>query len=97
MGAADSEHTVVNHLVRVMKINAMIRIWENMNIVVLDAREVESIQEGERILHVDIVICYTVHHKKAHVTLESGHICDGRVQVAFRIVLGRVHVALGVN
>jgi hypothetical protein len=55
-----------------MKVNAMIRVRENMDIVVLDGRQIQLVEEGQRILHVDVVVRDAVHDEEADGVCEGG-------------------------
>jgi hypothetical protein len=44
-----------------------------------------------------VVVSGAVHHEKADVTGETGHVGDGGVFVAVEVVLGGVHVAFCVD
>ena len=94
---ADPWRTIVNHPVRIVKENAVVRIRENMHVIILHARKVESIQESQGILHVNVVVCYAVHHQETDIALESGHVADGGILVAFRVILRRLHVSFGID
>jgi hypothetical protein len=65
-----------------MKIDTMIRVRKDMDVVVLDACEVKLVEQDERVLHVHVVVCDAVHEEEADVLGERGHVCDGCVGVA---------------
>lgn len=75
----------------------MIRVRKDMDVVVLDTREIQTVEQGERVLHVDVVVCDAVHDEEADVLRKRGHVADGRVVVACGVVLRAVHVTLGVD
>jgi hypothetical protein len=68
-----------------------------MHIIILHAREVQLIQQRERVLHVHIVVRDAVHDEEAHVLGEVFDVGNGGVVVARFVVLGHVHVAFGVD
>ena len=68
-----------------------------MHIVVFNPREIKLIEQCERILHVDVVVCYSVHDEESNVLREILNVSDGSVIIASGVVLRRVHVALGVD
>lgn len=80
-----------------MKVDTVIRIGENMNVVILHTRDIEPIQESERVLQVDVVVCYAVHHQETHIALQSGHVADRGIFVPIRVILRRLHVSFGVD
>jgi hypothetical protein len=59
--------TIVYNLIRIVEIDAVIRVWKHMHIIILDARKVKLVEQGERVLHVHVVVCYTVHDEESHV------------------------------
>lgn len=75
----------------------MIRVREHMDVVVLHARDVELVEQGQCVLHVDVVVSDAVHNEEAHVLGERVHVGDGGVVVAGGVVLRGVHVAFGVD
>ena len=96
-GEVEQEHTVINHAIRIMEVDTMITIRKDMDIVVLHARHVQPVQQRQRVLEMHVVVRDAVHHQEAHVGGERGRVGDGRVVVAGGVVLGRVHVAFGVD
>jgi len=48
-----------------MEINTVITVREHMNVIVLNTGQVEFVEQGERILHVHVVICNAVHEQEA--------------------------------
>lgn len=75
----------------------MIRVRENMDIVVLYSSHVELVEQDKAVLHMHVVVGDAVHDEEADVLAESGYIVDAGVVVAGAVVLWRVHVALGVD
>lgn len=55
----------------------MSRVRENVDIEILDTRQVQFIEEDERALEVDVVICGTVHNEEAHTLREGLHVVNG--------------------
>lgn len=68
-----------------------------MEVVILDTGEVEFIEEGEGVLHMDVVVCDAVHYEEADVFLHGFHVGDGSVSVAGRVILWGVHVTFCVD
>lgn len=68
-----------------------------MEVVILDAGEVEFIEQSEGVLHMDIVISDTVHDQKPDIFLHGLYVGDGRVFVAVRVMLWGVHVTFCVD
>lgn len=68
-----------------------------MEVVILDAGEVEFIEQSEGVLHMDIVISDTVHNQKPDIFLHGLYVGDGRVFVAVRVMLWGVHVTFCVD
>jgi cell shape-determining protein MreC len=75
----------------------MVRIREHVHIIILDAGKVESIEQGQAVLKVHVVIGDAVHEQESDVLLEGRHIGDSGIVESVRIVCGRVHVTLGVD
>src|SRR6266498_5318386 len=48
--------TIIKNPIRIMEINPMITIRENMNIIILHPRQIQLIQQCKRILHMYIVV-----------------------------------------
>ena len=82
---------------RIMKENTMIWVREHVDVVVLDASQVQFIKQIQRVLEMDIVVWHAVHYQEAHVFLEGGHVRDGGVVVASRVVLRGVHVSFCID
>lgn len=68
-----------------------------MEVVILDAGEVEFIEQSEGVLHMDIVISDTVHNQKPDIFLHGLYVGDGRFFVAVRVMLWGVHVTFCVD
>ena len=79
-----------------MEIDAVIRVREGVEIVVLHAREVELVEQRERALHVHVVVAGAVHHQEADIALEAGHVADCGIFVAAGVVLGGVHIPFSI-
>lgn len=90
-------HTLVDHKVRIVEENAMIRIGVEMHIVVLHVGQVQLVDQGERVLDVYIVVGGTVHDQEAHILFQRVHVCDRRVIVSRGVVLRGVHVSFCVD
>ena len=82
---------------RVVEENTMIWVRENMNVVVLNTSQVQFIKQIQGVLEMDIVVWNAVHYQEAHILLEGGHVGDGGVVVAGRVVLRGVHVAFCID
>ena len=80
-----------------MKVDAMIRVREGVEVVVRHTLEIEFVQQSERALHMNVVIRHAVHHEEADVALESSHVGDSSILEATRIVLRCVHVTLRID
>ena len=80
-----------------MKVDAMIAIGKHMDVVILDAGQVQLVEQGQRVLHVHVVVGDAVHDEEAHVGPQRRHVADGGICVALWVVLGRVHVAFRVD
>jgi hypothetical protein len=89
--------TLIDHLVCIVKVNAMIRVRVYVHVVIINIRLVEFVDKRKRVLKVHIVVGNPVHEEKAHVLLERGHVGNCGVGVAGRIMLWRVHIALGID
>ena len=68
-----------------------------MNVIILHARKIESIKESKGILHMDVVVCYAMHHQETDIALESGHVADGGIFVAGRVILRGLHISFRVD
>ena len=68
-----------------------------MNVIILYAGKIESVQESKRVLHMDIVVCYSVHHQETDIALKGGHVADRGIFIATRIILRGLHVAFCVD
>ena len=68
-----------------------------MVVVILDACKIKPVEQGKSVLQVHVIICDTMHDKEANVACKSGRVGYSGVEVAVGVVLGRVHVALGVD
>lgn len=77
--------------------DAVIRIRKSMEVVILDAGEVEFIEQTEGVLHMDIVISDTVHDQKPYIFLHGLYVGDGRGFVTVRVMLWGVHVTFCVD
>lgn len=80
-----------------MKVNAVIGVGKRVKVVILHASQIQLVEEGEGALHVNIVVCYAVHHQKADVAAERSHVADRGVVVALIIMLWCMHVTLCVD
>lgn len=89
--------TVINNLIRIVEVNAVIRVREEMHIIILDPLQIQLIEQRRSILHVHIVIRNAVHDQEAHVLRQGFDVVDAGVLVAAWVILWRVHVALGVD
>ena len=75
----------------------MITIGEDMNVIILDGGQVELIQEGERILHVYIIVGNAVHDEETNVGLKGTHVADGGILIASRVMLGGMHISFRID
>ncbi|CAH0055364.1 unnamed protein product [Clonostachys solani] len=91
------ELTIVHDTIGVVEVDAVVAVGEDVDVVVLDAGEVEGVEEPEGILEVDVVVGDAVHEEEADVPAEGGGVGDAGGGVAVPVVLGLAHVALGVD
>jgi hypothetical protein len=82
---------------RLTEVDTVVRVRENMYIVVFHLGNIKLVEQSESILQMNIVVCSTVHDKEALVAAEGADVGDARVLVAGVVVLGRVHVAFSVD
>lgn len=75
----------------------MIRIRENVIIIILNTRKIELVEQGKCVLQVHIIVCDTVHDEEADIARKSGRVGYGSVEIAVGVVLRCVHVALGID
>ena len=68
-----------------------------MDVIIFHARKIEFIQESKGVLHVNVVVGYAMHQQEPDIALESGHVADGGVFVAIRIVVRGLHVSFCVD
>lgn len=80
-----------------MKVNTVIRIRKYVIVVIFDACKIKPVEQSKCVLQVHVIICDTMHDEEANVACKSGRVGYSGVEVAFGIVLGRMHVALGVD
>lgn len=89
--------TLVYNAVGIVEVNAVVAVWEDMNIVVRDAGLIKLVKQLQRVLEMHIVVAVAVHDKELHVLTEGSHVADSRIVIAARVVLRCVHVSLGVH
>ena len=81
----------------IVEIDAVVGIWEDMDIIVVNTCQIQFVEQVKRILQVHVVVRYTVHHQKPNIILECCHVGDSGVVVARRVVVGCVHVAFCID
>lgn len=89
--------TIIDYLICIVEIDAVIRIRKSMKVVILDAGEVEFIEQSKGVLHMDVIISDTVHDQKPDIFLHGLYVGDGSVFVAVRVMLWGVHITFGVD
>lgn len=89
--------TLVNNAVGIVEVNAVVAVWEDMNIVVRDAGLIKLVKQLQRVLEMHIVVAVAVHDQELHILTEGSHVADSRIVVAARVVLRCVHVSLRVH
>lgn len=82
---------------RIVEIDIVVGVWEDMDIIVVNTRQVKVIKQVESVLQVDIVVGHAMHDQKANILLECSHVGDSAIIVTGRVVLGGVHVAFGID
>lgn len=82
---------------RVMEENTMIWVGENVDVVVVNASQVQFVKQIQGVLEMDIVVWNAVHYQEAHILLKGGHVGDGGVIVADGVFLGGVHIAFCID
>lgn len=80
-----------------MKVDGVVRVRKDVDVVVFYTGKVEFVEQGERVLHVHVVVGDAVHEEEADVFGEGVDVVDGRVVVAGGVVLGCVHVPFRVD
>ena len=68
-----------------------------MNVIILNASQIELVEQSKCVLHMYVVIGDTVHDEEAHILGKGLHVGDGAVFVAACVVLWGVHVAFSVD
>lgn len=89
--------TIENDLVCVVEVDAVVRVWEEMDIVVFHAREIEFVEQRGSILHMYVVVGNAVHDQETHILGQILDVVDAGVVVASWVVLRSVHVPLRVD
>ncbi|KAH3660919.1 hypothetical protein OGATHE_005251 [Ogataea polymorpha] len=78
-------------------IDIMVRIWEDMHIVIFDSFSVKRIQKLQRVLEMHVIVGRAVHDEESSDLLEFVDIANFRHALVVFIVFGFVHVPLCVN
>ena len=68
-----------------------------MDIIVLNTSKVELIKESGSVLHVNVVVGNAVHNQEADVLRQRLDIADAGIVIPASIILGCMHVSLGVD
>ena len=89
--------TLIDHLVGIVEEDAVIAVWEEVDIIVLDPILIQIVQQLQSVLIMHIVIASAVHDQESHVLCQCRHIRDRAVIVTTRVVLRSMHIALGVD
>lgn len=88
---------IIDNPIGVMEIDTVVAIREDVDVVVLHLREVKLIQQRQRVLHVHIVICDTMHQQEPDVLRKRSDIVDGAAVVSSLVRLWSEHVSFGVD
>lgn len=75
----------------------MIRVREEMDIIILDTGKIKVVEKSICALRMDIVVGYSVHNQESHTFGQRVDIVDASVVIAFGIVLRSMHVSLSVD
>lgn len=74
--------TFVDESMSIMEENAVVRIWEDLHIIVVDVRQVQLVEQDECVLQMDVVVCDAVHDHEAHILAECCSVIDGGIVVS---------------
>lgn len=59
--------TLINNAIGIVEVDAVIAVWEDMHIVVCDARLIQLVEQLERVLEMHVIVAVAVHDQELHI------------------------------